>query len=81
MEAEILIEYEDKRIARAVAEAVSPDNFKTPADLSVVTAQKGKTVLTKISCNDRLPTFVATVEDLLFCASIAEKEIRAVESL
>lgn len=81
MEAEILIEYEEKRIARAVAEAVSPDNFKTPVDLSVITTQKGKTVSTKISCNGRLSTFVATVEDLLFCASIAEKAIRAVESL
>lgn len=77
MEAEIILEYDDGKTAEAVARAVSPDNFKTPKGLSIKTMSEGKVVLTKIICKRKLPTFIATIDDLLFCVSTAEKTLQA----
>ncbi|HVO37131.1 MAG TPA: KEOPS complex subunit Pcc1 [Candidatus Acidoferrum sp.] len=75
MEAEIVLEYDEARMAEAVANAVSPDNFKTPVDLTVKTMLKEKKVLTRIVCKEKLPTFIATIDDLLSCVSTAEKAL------
>lgn len=81
MEAEITIEYEDVKDAEAVAKAVSPDNLKAPSGLSVKTARKGNKVFTQIKCRTKLPTFIATIDDLLFCVSVAEKTLLATKNL
>ncbi|MEM2117516.1 MAG: KEOPS complex subunit Pcc1 [Candidatus Bathyarchaeia archaeon] len=77
MEAEIILEYDDERTAEAVANAVSPDNFKTPSGLWVRTVRTGKKVVTQVKCEGKFPTFIATVDDLLFCVSTAEKTLQA----
>lgn len=79
MEAEIILEYDEVRIAEAVAKAVSPDNFKTPKDLSIKTTWKSNKVITTIKCRGKLPTFIATIDDLLFCTATAEKALQAVK--
>jgi tRNA threonylcarbamoyladenosine modification (KEOPS) complex Pcc1 subunit len=76
LEAEIILEYDDEEIAEAIAKAVSPDNFKTPAGLSIKTIKEKTRVITKIKCGRKLPTFIATIDDLLFCTSTAEKTIQ-----
>ncbi|MGQ9506242.1 MAG: KEOPS complex subunit Pcc1 [Candidatus Bathycorpusculaceae bacterium] len=81
LEAEITLEYEDEEIAKAIAKAVSPDNFKTPTGLSIKTFQEKNKVVTKIKCKRKLPTFIATIDDLLFCASTAEKTIQVTKKL
>jgi hypothetical protein len=81
LEAEITIEYEDVNDAEAVAKAVSPDNLKTPSGLSVKTARKSNKVLTQIKCPAKLPTFIATIDDLLFCISVAEKTLVSTKNL
>ena len=81
MEAEIKLEYDDAKRAKAIAEAVSPDNFKTPSGLTVKTAQKGKSVVTNIKCRRKFPTFIATIDDLLFCVSIAERTLQTTDKL
>ncbi len=81
MEAEIVLNYDDKRIAQAVAEAVSPDNFKTPSGLSIRTAWEGVRVFTEVECEKELSTFIATIDDLLFCVSTAEKIIHTTKRL
>jgi len=80
LEAEITLNYEKAEIAEAVAKAVSPDNFKTPRGLSIKTTWKKEKVLTKIECNRKLSTFIATIDDLLFCVSTAEKTLRTAKS-
>jgi hypothetical protein len=77
LEAEIVLDYENPVIAKAVARAVSPDNTKAPHDLTVKTVCKEQKVITRIGCKERLSTFIATIDDLLFCASIAEKTVEA----
>ena len=73
MEAKIILAYRNKREAEAVAKAVSPDNVKLPSGLAIKTTHRDAKVFTSIKCETTLPTFVATIDDLLCCASIAEK--------
>ena len=76
LEATITLEYRDAKTAEAVAKAVSPDNFKTPAGLKVETTRKDSKVITQIQCEGKLATFTATIDDLLFSASTAEKTLQ-----
>lgn len=81
MEAQITLEYDDARMAEAVARSVSPDNLKTPEGLSVKTTTEDKKVITKIKSRRKMSTFIATIDDLLSCASTAEKTIRTARLL
>ena len=81
MQATIRLEYKDAKTAKAVALAVSPDNFKTPPGLEVKTSLEQNTVVTRIECSGKLATFTATIDDLLLCASTAEKALRALKKL
>jgi tRNA threonylcarbamoyladenosine modification (KEOPS) complex Pcc1 subunit len=81
LEAEIILEYDDEEVAKAIARAVSPDNFKAPVGLSIKTAREKGKVVTKIKCKRKLPTFIATIDDLLFCTSTAEKTIQIAKRL
>jgi hypothetical protein len=79
LQATITLEYKDAKTAQAVANAVSPDNFKTPTGLQVNTTRENRKVVTTICCEGKLATFTATIDDLLFCASTAEKTLKALE--
>ena len=81
MEATITLEYADQKTAEAVADAVSPDNFKTPIGLSVKTVKEERKVVTQIECEGKLATFTATIDDLLFSASTAEKMIHTINKI
>lgn len=81
MEGEVEISYESERGAKAVAEAISPDNVKVPHGLFIKTKQIGSKVLTQIRCDLKLQTFIATIDDLLCCISTAEKAFRAVKTM
>ena len=80
MRAEITLTYRAVREAEAVARAVSPDNVKVPHGLFVKTTRRKNKVFTQIECKTRLQTFIATIDDLLACVSIAEKAFAAVKS-
>ena len=80
LKATITLEYGDAKTADAVANAVSPDNFKMPAGLFIETARKGSRVVTEVKTEGKLATFIATVDDLLFCVSTAEKALRTVKA-
>jgi hypothetical protein len=80
LKAEISLTYRNAREAEAVANAVSPDNVKVPPGLSMKTVRRKNKVLTWIECETRLQTFIATIDDLLACVSVAEKAFTAVKS-
>lgn len=80
MEATITLEYGDAKTAEAIASAVSPDNFKTPAGLFIKTFRSDSRVVTEIRAEEKLATFIATIDDLLFSASTAEKTLRIVKT-
>jgi hypothetical protein len=79
LEATIALEYSDPKTANAVANAVSPDNFKTPAALVIKTLRKSNHVLTEVKTEGKLSTFIATIDDFLFCVSTAEKTIHQIK--
>jgi len=81
LEAEIILDYNDSEIAEAIAKAVSPDNFKAPKGLTVKTMAKDGRVITHVGCKSKLSTFIATVDDLLFCFSTAEKVAKTARKL
>ncbi len=81
LEAEITLEYDNAEYAEAVAKSVSPDNFKAPSGLSVETVCMRKEVFTSIKCKVGIPTFIATIDDLLFCVSISEKVLSTTSKL
>jgi cell fate regulator YaaT (PSP1 superfamily) len=81
LEATVTLEYADAKIAEAVAKAVSPDNFKTPIGLHVKTVREERKVVTEIQCEGKLSTFTATIDDLLFSASTAEKTLRTIKRI
>jgi len=80
LEATITLEYDNAKTAEAIANAVSPDNFKTPAGLSVKTFRSGSSVVTEVRAEEKFATFIATIDDLLFSASTAEKTLRLVKN-
>ena len=79
LEAKITLEYADARTAEAIAKAVSPDNFKTPVGLFVGTIREKNMVVTQIRAEGKIATFIATIDDLLFSVSTAEKTLRLIE--
>ncbi len=78
LEAKITLEYADEKTAEAIADAVSPDNFKTPVGLQVKTLRVEKKVVTNIEWEGKIATFTATIDDLLFSASTAEKTLKTI---
>ena len=78
MEATIKLEYSNPKTADAIADAVSPDNFKTPTGLTIKTEIKNSQVVTEMKAEGKLSTFIATIDDLLFCVSTAEKTLSTV---
>jgi hypothetical protein len=79
LRAKIQLNYRDEKTAEAITKAVSPENFKTPVGLNVNTVRQNNKVITEIECDGKLATFTATIDDLLFSASTAEKTVKAVK--
>ncbi len=66
-------------MAKAVAAAVSPDNLKTPENMTVTTALDGKVVTTELASEGKIASFIATIDDLLSCIKVAEKTLRTIQ--
>ncbi len=66
-------------MAKAVAAAVSPDNLKTPENMTVKTALNGIVVTTEIASEGKISSFIATIDDLLSCIRVAEKTLRTIQ--
>jgi len=79
LEADINISYKTVKEARVVADAIAPDNATAPQGLSVRTNSHGVKVSTKIMCQTKLETFIATIDDLLSAISVAEKSLSTVK--
>jgi len=82
VEARIILIYEDQKEAKAVSEAISPDNIKTPKRLFVETTRTNNRVETSIRYDgDNMMTFLSTIDDLLSCVSVAEKTFSTIKKL
>lgn len=80
LRAEFSLVYGTEVEAEAVVKAVSPDNVKVPSGLSVETRRSNSRLLASVSCEKTLETFIATLDDLLACISVAEKAFETVKA-
>jgi hypothetical protein len=80
LQATITLEYDDPETATAVAKAVSPDNLKAPIGLTINTTLENNFVVTHIDIEDKIATFIATIDDLLSSASTAEKTLKVLKN-
>jgi len=78
MRTRITVNFDSKREARAVADALAPDNVDASKQVRVKTVVRGKAVEASVNCRGRLETFIATIDDLLSCMLAAEKTLHAV---
>ena len=76
LEAEIVLAYKSIKEASSVARAICPDNLKTPKGLLVTTRREGRNVVTSVKCELNLRTFMATIDDILSCVSVAERSLK-----
>ena len=80
VEARISLTYRDEREAKAVSEAVSPDNINLPEGLSIEILVEKNRVITLIKYSgENFLTLQSTIDDLLSCVSVAEKTISALK--
>jgi hypothetical protein len=78
-EAELTLLYPDEDTARAVVEAVSPDNFQAPDGLELKVEQRRTEVLIRVCCPKGIGSLIFTLDDLLGCLGAAEKALKGLD--
>jgi hypothetical protein len=68
--------YRNPKVSRAIAKALHPDNLNLPAGIRVKTWCGGGRVITEVEVDEKIETFLATLDDLLACTQAAEGVIR-----
>ena len=76
-EAFLRLRYDSEEVARAVYEAVEPDNRPLPEGLVIRGRVEGNTVVFEVSCEKGLGSLWSTLDDLLACIQTAERALRA----
>ena len=75
-EAWIRLRYEDEATARAVYEAISPDNYQAPEGIDIEAEREGATLRIWVK-TQRLRSLLPTLDDLLACIQAAERALEA----
>ena len=79
LEAELFLVYDSEQGAEAVVQAVAPDNLKVPIGLKVKTDRNDSSLSAVVCCEKSLETFIATLDDLVACISVAERALGSVK--
>ena len=77
-EAELTLRYPDEETARAVAEAVSPDNYQAPEGLELSVERRKTAINVRVRCPKGVGSLISTLDDLLSCLATAEKALSGV---
>lgn len=79
MRLELVIEKKlpSREIARAIKEAVEPDNREVPSDTRIELKLMGSSLIIKVNSTADVPSFLRTVDDLLVCINAAERVLSA----
>lgn len=76
-EARIRLRYKDEAIAKAVHEAISPDNYQAPEGIDIQAVREGMTLRIWVKTK-RLRSLLPTLDDLLACIQAAERALEAI---
>jgi len=75
-EARIRLRYDDEATAKAVHEAISPDNYQAPEGIDIQTVKEEATLRIWVKTR-RLRSLLSTLDDLLACIQAAERALEA----
>ncbi len=77
-EAELKLTYPDELAAKAIYDAVRPDNELLPQGLEIRALARGSSVELRVICRKSLESLQATIDDLLACVQAAERALKAI---
>ena len=78
-EAELILRYNDEETARAVVEAVSPDNYQALEGLELSVERRKTEITVKVHCSKGVGSLISTLDDLLSCLATAEKTLNGLD--
>mgnify|MGYP000029321091 CR=1 FL=1 len=78
-EAQLRLAFRSEEEARAIYEAIRPDNELLPQGLSIEGALSGHVVELHVVCEKGLESLWATLDDLLACVQAAERALEQVK--
>ena len=73
--ANITLRYQNESLAKAVEEAISPDNLQAPKGLEVKVLRNGGEIIIHVQNKKTVGTLLSTLDDLLDCICAAEKAL------
>ena len=78
-EAELTLRYPNEKTARAIVEAVSPDNYQAPEGLELSVVRRKTDVTVRVRCPKGVGSLISTLDDLLSCLAAAEKALNGLD--
>ncbi len=78
-EARIRLRYDDEATAKAVHEAISPDNYQAPEGIDIEAVREGATLQIWVR-TQRMRSLLPTLDDLLACIQAAERALEALSN-
>ncbi len=59
------IDLEDKALAKAVEEALKPDNFDLPNSMEIHMTREGQIITIQVKVLDNLPNLTGTIQEII----------------
>ena len=79
MEAELKIRYPNEETARAIIDAVGPDNYQAPEGLELGIEQVKTKITISVRCPKGVGSLISTLDDLFGCLAAAEKALKGLD--
>ncbi len=76
--ARIELTFDDMETAQIVFHAISPDNKPLPSGLELNSSLESRTIVMEITCYRQLASLLATIDDILRMAALAENTVKNV---
>ena len=75
----IILKYRSERDARAILDAIAPDNSQAPEGVTLAAEALGGELKVSITCERGMKSFTATMDDLLSCIQAAERALAEIQ--
>ena len=78
-EAELILRYSDEETARAIIDAVGPDNYQAPEGLDLSMERRKTEIKIRVRCPKGVGSLISTLDDLLSCLAAAGKSLNGLD--
>ncbi len=69
------IDLEDATLARAVEEAIKPDNSNLPNSMEIGLTRKGRSITIQVKVLDNLPSLAGTIQEIIQHCEVSLRSI------